>query len=66
MSDVPLTIRLVMAPILSSLIWRVGFEPVSNPERDMKHSFFGLGALFTMHTRYLLVALATEPKVYNG
>lgn len=63
--DVALTTRLVVAPILFSVIWRVVFEPVTDNDKATKHSKLDLDALFALHSQYLLVALATQPVVQN-
>jgi len=63
--DVAVTTRLVMAPILFSVIWPVVFEPMTGKDNPAGHDEIDLNALFPLHTQYLLVALATGSQVHH-
>jgi AcrR family transcriptional regulator len=54
--DVHLTARLVIAPMIFSVIWRVTFENIAL-EDDSALPELDLEGLFALHTQYLLAAL---------
>jgi AcrR family transcriptional regulator len=59
-SDIPMTARLIVAPIIFSVVWRMVFE-VSEDEKSQ----LNLDALFKLHTQYLLLVLSTNSETNN-
>ncbi|MDP5041358.1 MAG: TetR/AcrR family transcriptional regulator [Paraglaciecola sp.] len=51
-SDIPMTARLIIAPVIFSVVWRMVFES-SNEQQNM----LDLDALIALHTKHLLVIL---------
>jgi AcrR family transcriptional regulator len=59
-TDIPMTARLIVAPIIFSVVWRMVFEHADNQQSKLD-----IDALFKLHTRYLLQVLSTNSEKYN-
>lgn len=62
--DAHLTARLVIAPMIFSVIWRVTFESIALDD-DSALAELDLESLFVLHTQYLLVALGAKKEIKN-
>jgi AcrR family transcriptional regulator len=58
--DVHLTARLVVAPMIFSVIWRVTFENIALAEGQDNRSELDLEGLFALHNKFLLAGLTAN------
>ena len=57
-NDIPMTARLIVAPIIFSVVWRMVFE-----HSDEQHNKLDIDTLFKLHTHYLVQVLSTNLEI---
>lgn len=60
-NDIPMTARLIIAPVIFSVVWRMVFEESHKTQKRLD-----IEALFALHTKHLLLVLKPNSEINNA